>query len=78
MLQGNGQWMFLILGVRVHARNLPINNMAVAHRYNEAVRSIVEPICRGRGHWDPEYKNWVIFDQFREIVLEELGRLERQ
>lgn len=77
MSQGNGQWMFLILGVRVYARNLPINNMSVSHRYNEAVRNIVEPICRGRGRWDAGYKNWIIFDQFREVVLEELARVER-
>lgn len=42
------------------------------------VRNIVEPILWSHGYWDHEYKNWGIFDQFREIVLEELDRLERQ
>ena len=78
MLQGNGQWMFLILGVPVYARNLPFGNMTVFHPYNESVRRMVEPICRGKGHWRAEYKNWLIFDQFRDAVLEELARLERQ
>jgi hypothetical protein len=70
-VSSDAEWVFLILGVRVHARNLPTNNMAVAHCYDEAVRNVIEPICRGRGHRDPEYKNRMIFDRFRETVLEE-------
>ncbi len=45
--------------------------MAVAHCHDEAVRNVIEPICPQRGHRDPEYKNRMIFDRFRETVLEE-------
>lgn len=45
---------FFILGVRVHARDLPLNNMTVAHCYYEAVRNTVEPICRGSEALGPE------------------------
>lgn len=67
-VSSDAEWVLLILEVRVHARNLPINDMAVAHCHDEAVRNVIEPICPQRGHRDPEYKNRMIFDRFRETV----------
>ena len=51
---------YLIHGVPVHTRPLPSGDMAVWHPDNEGIRGIVEPICRGCGYWQAEFKNWVI------------------
>ncbi|OHU99734.1 hypothetical protein BLA34_15145 [Ralstonia solanacearum] len=72
MFQRAEAWIFFILGVPVYVRELPAENITVFHPFNEAVRGIVEPICNGRGYWRSDYKNWVIFDQFRDVVLGEL------
>ena len=77
MSQRTGVWTFYVLGVPVYVRELPFNNISVFHPTNQAVREIIEPICRGRGYWSADYKNWVIFEQFRTIILNELERLRR-
>lgn len=59
-------------GVPVFVCDLPSGDMKVWHPYNEHVRHIVEPICRGRGRWHPHYKNWVVFAQFKDLALVEL------
>ena len=64
-----------MLGVTVRARESPRNNIAIYHPICEPVRELVEPICSGREFWSPEYNNWVVFEQFKGLVLEELGRL---
>lgn len=51
---------YFIKGVEVKTRILPSGDMAVWHPANERVRGVVEPICRGSGYWDPEYRNWVV------------------
>ena len=51
---------YLIQGIPVYTRSLPSGDMAVWHPYNEAIRAIVEPICRGCGYWQAEFNNWVI------------------
>lgn len=66
------QSVLVIRGVPVHIRSLPSGDMAVWHPCNEVVRAAVEPICRNRGHWKPEYNNWIIFRQFQNIVRAEL------
>ncbi|MHA7685091.1 hypothetical protein [Cupriavidus sp. PET2-C1] len=75
MFQRDGVWTFSVLGVTVRARELPRNNIAIYHPICEPVRELIEPICRGRGFWSAEYNNWVVFEQFKGLVLEELGRL---
>ncbi len=57
-------WRFRIRGSTVVARKLPICNVSVWHHINPAVRAVVEQACRGRGKWDPQYNNWVVFDHF--------------
>lgn len=64
-------------GVPVYVRDLPSGDMKVWHPYNEQVRQIVEPICRGRGLWNPHYKNWVVFAQFKDLALNELRSTAR-
>lgn len=59
-------------GVPVFVRDLPSGDIKVWHPYNEHVRQIVEPICRGRGLWHPRYNNWVVFAQFKDLALAEL------
>ncbi|MFS8974552.1 hypothetical protein PO002_08625 [Cupriavidus necator] len=78
MFQRDGVWTFSVLGVTVRARELPRNNIAIYHPICEPVRELVEPICRGRGFWSAEYNNWVVFEQFKRLVLEELGRLAKR
>lgn len=59
-------------GIPVFVKELPSGDMKVWHPYNEFVRKIVEPICRGRGLWHPHYNNWIVFSQFKCIALAEL------
>jgi len=61
-----------IQGVPVFAKDLPSGDMKVWHPYNERIRHIVEPICRGRGFWHAHYNNWIVFARFRDQVLVEL------
>lgn len=75
MFERNRVWTFSILGVSVLVRELPANNIAVFHPICESVRQVVEPICRGRGYWNPEFKNWIVFETFKESVLAELGQI---
>jgi len=78
MFQRDGVWTFSVLGVVVRVRELPRNNITVFHRLCEPVREVVEPICRGRGFWSPQYNNWVVFEQFKGVVIEELAQLAAQ
>ena len=63
---------FYIRGVPVRVRTLLSGDIAVWHPYHEQVRSIVEPICRGRGHWQSCYRNWIVFRYFSAVVIEQL------
>lgn len=38
------------------------------------VRKIVQRICTGRGYWNRDYQNWVVFRPFIQQVFEELAR----
>lgn len=69
------QHKFTIKGVPVYARNLPSGDMAVWHPFNNAVQAVVEPICRGRGYWQPEFRNWVIKAACTGAVLAELTKV---
>lgn len=64
---------FQIAGVPVSANELQKGDLAVSHPFSNIVRSIVEPICQGRGHWDSDYKNWIVFRQFKDCVLRDLS-----
>jgi len=56
----------------VETRELPSGDMAVWHPMSSDLRDIVEPICRGRGHWKAEFNNWIVFRQFSDAVLADL------
>ena len=56
----------------IETRALPSGDMAVWHPMSTALRDIVEPICRGRGHWKAEFNNWIVFRQFADAVLADL------
>ncbi|WP_018153139.1 competence protein CoiA family protein [Leeia oryzae] len=68
---------FTICGASVWVDKLPYN-YKVKHRFNEDVRKVVEPICRGRGHWEGRYRNWIIFEQFIQQVVSELQACQQQ
>lgn len=63
---------FYIRGVPVCVRTLQSGDIAIWHPCNEQVRSIVEPICRPRGHWQSGYRNWIVFRYFSAVVIEQL------
>lgn len=63
------RYLFNISGVPVHCRVLPSGDLAVWHPYNVVARRIIEPICRPRGYWDPDHRNWVVARHQREYVL---------
>ena len=66
---------FVIEGAgAVETRELPSGDITVKHAINERLRDIVEPICRGRGHWKAEYNNWIVFRQFADSVLADLEK----
>ena len=69
------QQVYLIQGVSVYTRTLPSGDLAVWHPYNEGLRAIVEPICRGRGYWQAEFNNWVIKQPHVARVRNELAAL---
>jgi uncharacterized membrane protein len=59
----------LIAGLPVYIRPLPSGDLVVWHPYNDQLRKIVEPLCRTKGHWQPDYNNWVIWRHYRETVI---------
>jgi len=67
---------FLIQGVPVFTRSLPSGDMAVWHPYNEAIRKIVEPLCRDKGYWQSRYNNWIVQACHTEAVIQRLAILE--
>ena len=67
---------FLIQRVPVFTRRLPSGDMAVWHPFNEAIRAIVEPLCRDKGYWQPRYNNWIIQAGDAEAVLAGLAHAE--
>lgn len=67
---------FHVLGVPVFTRSLPSGDMAVWHPYNEAIRNVVEPICRERGYWQSRYNNWIVQACYAEAVQASLASLE--
>jgi hypothetical protein len=56
----------------VKTRELQSGDIAVWHEMSAGLRDIVEPICRGRGHWNAEFNNWIVFQQFAHAVLADL------
>lgn len=64
----------IIGGVPIFVADLPSGDMKVWHPYNERIRQIVEPICRGRGRWNSYYRNWIVFAPFKPVVMSELRK----
>lgn len=56
----------------IQTDTLPSGDMTVKHTGSGRVFEIVNASCHsGRGHWHDGYKNWIIFAQFADQVLEE-------
>jgi hypothetical protein len=73
MTPNSNEWRFAIGTTWIWVKELPFGNIRVFHRYDEHVRRIVEPICRSRGYWNGQYKNWIVFDRFKAELLESLA-----
>ncbi len=71
------QQKFLVLGVPVFTRKLPSGDMAVWHPFNSDVQAVIEPICRGRGYWQPDFTNWIVKAPHAASVLRELATVGR-
>lgn len=71
------QQKFLVLGVPVFTRKLPSGDIAVWHPFNSDVKAVIEPICRGRGYWQPEFTNWIVKAAHTESLLHELAAVGR-
>jgi len=71
------QQKFIVLGVPVYTRRLPSGDMAVWHRFDAEVQAVIEPICRGRGYWQPDFKNWIVKAPCTNSVLRELAAVGR-
>jgi hypothetical protein len=67
------EYKFSVFGTPVYWRSLPSGDVAIWHPYNPYVRSIIEPLCRGRGYWRSEHNNWIVFFRFRDEVLAEIA-----
>lgn len=65
----------LIAALPVYIRPLPSGDAVVWHPYNDQLRSIIEPVCRHRGYWQPKYNNWVIRHNFVELVVATLKQI---
>lgn len=71
------QQKYLVLGVPVVARTLPSGDIAVWHPFNSDVQAVIEPICRGRGYWQPDFTNWIVKAPHAKTVLLELAAVGR-
>jgi hypothetical protein len=71
------EWCFAIGQTWIWVKEFQSGDVRVFHRYDQRVREIVEPMCRRRGYWNAQYKNWIVFMQFKEELLELLGRQGR-
>lgn len=67
------EWKFAIGATWVWVKELPFGNVRVFHRFDDQARRVVEPICRDRGYWNGQYKNWIVFDQFKLELLQLLS-----
>jgi hypothetical protein len=55
-------------------------DMTVKITYSDVLRDIVKPIVRGgeRSWFNPKFMNWVVFEQFSDVVLNELECVSRR
>lgn len=63
------QTILSIRGIPVYVGSLPSGDLKIWHPHNDQVRAIVEPLCRGRGYWNPDYNNWIIRQQCKDSVI---------
>lgn len=52
---------------------LPSGDIQVWHPLNGKLRTIVEGACQGRGYWNSEYNNWIVFARFIDTVFSEIA-----
>jgi len=68
------EWCFAIGQTWIWVKEFQSGDLRVFHRYDQGVRQVIEPMCRTRGYWNAQYKNWIVFKQFKAELLEQLGK----
>ena len=68
---------YYINSIPVYIRRLPSGCISIWHPYNLDLAKIIYQICQGRGYWNSQYKNWLVFESFVSTVvsaIEESGQ----
>lgn len=60
---------YYINNIPVHIRTLPPSDIAIWHPYNTIIYKTIDHICRGKGHWNSQYNNWIVFQPFADDVI---------
>lgn len=63
------EWRFAHGKTWIWVREMPFGNISVYHKYDDNVRRVIEPLCRTRGYWNSQYRNWIIFDRFKNELI---------
>lgn len=56
--------------ILVQIRFLPSGDIAVWHPYHQELAELIDNLCRGRGRWDRQYNNWIVFSHFKNSVID--------
>lgn len=60
---------YYINNIPVHVRTLPSADIAIWHPFNPSIWKIIDAICRGKGRWNSQYNNWIVFNTFANDVI---------
>lgn len=60
---------YYINDIPIQIRYLPSGDIAIWHPFNIEIAEIISSFCRGYGHWEGQYKNWIVFAAFKESVI---------
>lgn len=69
---------YYINNIPVHVRTLPSADIAIWHPYNINVYKAIDLICRGKGHWNSQYNNWIIFQAFADDVISSIAEMSNR
>ena len=50
-------------------------DMTVSYVDTEIIHAILHPILKGKGRYDRQFNNWIIFSQHSDVVLEDIERV---
>lgn len=73
-LSGTGPWVVATELGAVTISRMPSGAYALRNERNDALIEVVKRVCRGRGRWNPRFRNWLIGADEIGHVLAELNR----